>query len=40
VNADFDSLVTGENVRFHEEMGDKGPQASTVLVEGKHHVVG
>jgi ribosomal subunit interface protein len=40
VNGDFDKLVTGESVRFHEEMGDKGPQASTVIVEGKHHVVG
>jgi ribosomal subunit interface protein len=40
VNADFDKLVTGEDVRFHEEMGDMGPQASTVMVEGKHHIVG
>jgi ribosomal subunit interface protein len=39
VNADFDKLVTGEPVRFSEEPGDKGPQASTVIVEGKHHVV-
>jgi len=39
VNADFDKLVTGEPVRFSEEMGDQGPQASSVLVEGKHHVV-
>jgi hypothetical protein len=27
-------------VRFDEEMGDRGPQASTVHVVGKHHIVG
>jgi ribosomal subunit interface protein len=40
LNAEFDSLQEGAEVRFHEERGDKGPQASTVKVEGKHHVVG
>lgn len=40
VNADFDGLEMGEKVRFNEEMGDLGPQASTVMVEGKHHIVG
>lgn len=40
LNADFLKLETGEKVRFNEEMGEKGPQASTVKVEGKHHVVG
>ncbi len=40
LNADFDKLEEGIEVRFHEEAGEKGPQASTVKVEGKHHVVG
>ncbi|UZR27213.1 HPF/RaiA family ribosome-associated protein [Methylococcus mesophilus] len=40
VNSDFDGLAVGEPVRFAEEMGDEGPQASSVLVEGKHHVIG
>jgi len=39
VNADFDKLEIGEPVRFNEEAGDMGPQASSVLVEGKHHIV-
>lgn len=37
VNADFDDLEEGFSVRFDEEPGDKGPQASTVKLEGKHH---
>lgn len=40
VDADFDDLLAGQRVHYHEEMGEKGPQASTVHVEGKHHVVG
>jgi cold shock CspA family protein/ribosome-associated translation inhibitor RaiA len=40
VNASFDKLEPGMEVRFAEETGDKGPQASTVHVIGKHHVVG
>jgi cold shock CspA family protein/ribosome-associated translation inhibitor RaiA len=40
LNADFDALETGIEVRFSEEPGDYGPQASTVHVIGKHHVVG
>jgi len=40
VNADFDSLYVGEEVRFVEEAGEEGPQASSVQVVGKHHVVG
>ncbi len=40
VNFDFDKLEVGERVRFNEEMGDMGPQASSVLIEGKHHIVG
>lgn len=39
INADFDKLDIGTEVRFAEAMGDKGPQASTVQVEGKHHIV-
>ncbi len=30
VNADFDGLAVGDEVRFNEEDGDDGPQASTV----------
>ena len=30
VNADFDKLEVGDTVRFNEEMGDEGPQASAV----------
>lgn len=40
INAEFDKLAIGMEVRFDEEPGDLGPQASTVKVEGKHHVVG
>jgi ribosomal subunit interface protein len=40
INADFDSLSEGDPVRFDEETGDEGPQASTVRVIGKHHIVG
>lgn len=39
VDADFDKLAIGDTVRYTEEMGDAGPQASTVHVEGKHHIV-
>lgn len=39
LNADFDKLKIGTEVRFVEEEGDQGPQASTVKVIGKHHVV-
>ncbi len=35
VNAEFDRLGEGAPVRFHEEPGEKGPQASTVHVERK-----
>ncbi|WP_133718741.1 HPF/RaiA family ribosome-associated protein [Methylocaldum gracile] len=40
VQGDFDKLGIGDTVRFVEEMGEQGPQASSVAVEGKHHVVG
>jgi len=35
----FDKLEVGADVHFNEEMGEEGPQASTVHVEGKHHVI-
>lgn len=40
VEADFDKLTEGMAVRFVEEMGDQGPQATTVHLVGKHHPVG
>lgn len=40
VDGDFDALKVGTEVRFSEEEGERGPQASTVHVIGKHHVVG
>ena len=36
---DFDKLQVGDSVHFTEEMGEKGPQASSVHIEGKHHAV-
>jgi cold shock CspA family protein len=35
----FNRLEVGSEVRFTEEAGDKGPQASTVKPTGKHHIV-
>jgi cold shock CspA family protein len=35
----FDDLTVGSPVAFVEEAGEKGPQASTVRVLGKHHDV-
>lgn len=40
LNTPFEQLETGMEVRFAEEMGEQGPQASSVTVIGKHHVVG
>lgn len=40
VDEDFDKLEVGTEVRFAEEPGDEGPQASTVVVLGKHHILG
>ncbi|MGD1037170.1 MAG: HPF/RaiA family ribosome-associated protein [Roseiarcus sp.] len=34
----FDHLNVGSEVRFFEEAGEKGAQASTVRVIGKHHL--
>lgn len=36
----FDRLEVGDEVRFAEEVGDEGPQASTVRAVGKHHPIG
>ena len=35
----FDKLDVGSEVRFTEESGERGPQASSVTPVGKHHVV-
>lgn len=40
LDASFDDLSVGDEVRFSEEAGDEGPQASTVRVVGKHHLSG
>ena len=34
VDAEFDQLCVGDEVRFAEELGEKGPQASTVHLVG------
>lgn len=39
LDADFEDLEEGMEVRFSEEMGEEGPQASTVKLVGKHHIV-
>ena len=39
LNGRFEHLEPGMEVRFSEEPGDKGPQASTVHLIGKHHIV-
>jgi cold shock CspA family protein/ribosome-associated translation inhibitor RaiA len=36
LDGDFRQLVPGTRVLFSEEMGEKGPQASTVNLLGKH----
>lgn len=40
VNGDFEDLTVGTEVRYVEESGEKGPQASSVRLIGKHHVAG
>ena len=37
VHGDFDELELGTELRFTEEAGDKGPQATSVRIVGKHH---
>lgn len=34
----FDKLSVGQEVRFSEAVGDKGPQATIVTAIGKHHI--
>ena len=36
----FDRLSIGSEVAFVEEEGEKGPQASTIRLIGKHHLLG
>ncbi len=38
LNAKLEDLKLGAEVRFDEEPGDKGPQASSVSLIGKHHL--
>ena len=38
-NTDFDKLEIGNEVRYSEVQGDNGPQASSVTLVGKHHIV-
>lgn len=39
VDVDYDELEIGDEVRFAEEVGNDGPQASSVITIGKHHIV-
>lgn len=39
IGARLEELSVGAQVRFDEELGDKGPQASSVRPIGKHHIV-
>ena len=38
VRGDYGELEVGSEVRFEEEAGEEGPQASTVHIIGKHHI--
>ncbi len=40
LDADFDRLDVGDLVRFHEEAGEKGPQASTVQMAERRVAAG
>lgn len=40
LDSDTARLQLGDEVRYTEEMGDEGPQASSVHLQGKHHIVG
>ena len=40
VSAAFEHLAIGSEVFFHEEAGEKGPQASSVRLAGKRNLVG
>ncbi|MDH5516838.1 MAG: HPF/RaiA family ribosome-associated protein [Gammaproteobacteria bacterium] len=39
IDNNYDELEIGDEVRFSEEVGNDGPQASTVHMIGKHHIV-
>lgn len=39
IDNNYDELEIGDQVRFSEEAGNDGPQASTVHMIGKHHIV-
>ena len=39
LNGRYEQLEPGMEVRFSEEPGEKGPQASTVHLIGKHHPI-
>jgi len=39
LHGQFDVLEVGSEVRFAEEAGDEGPQATSVALIGKHHIV-
>lgn len=39
LNVQFDELAVGNEVRFAEEQGEEGSQASSVALIGKHHIV-
>jgi len=38
LGAKFETLEVGQEVRFSEAVGDKGPQATSVRPVGKHHI--
>ncbi|MDZ7767882.1 MAG: HPF/RaiA family ribosome-associated protein [Woeseiaceae bacterium] len=40
VGGKFEVLKVGDEVRFSEEPGERGPQASSVQPIGKHHLAG
>lgn len=40
VRGEYADLEVGSEVRFVEESGEEGPQASTVHIVGKHHITG
>lgn len=40
LDTEFEKLEVGTEVRFAEEQGERGPQASSVHLVGKHHVAG
>lgn len=39
IGTDLDSLLEGSPVYFVEDMGEEGPQASSVYPVGKHHIL-